>query len=312
VFRAGSPLLPPTQRWEARDGECLGPFTVFEGYDYYAVGELLSDLPRVRFVDGDKVADWQVQDLLADGIREPWRITGCEIAAAPNQGTTVCAPSDAALISYFADTECTMPIVTASDKPTLAYVDDPLTSCRQYYGVGNELSTSSLYVDLNGTCVQSSISGTTRYFTVAQSVQLPLLPRVAVGSGRMRPIELGHLPLLDDALFDSQLGADCLRDASGACVPETVAHVSTWFADDVCGTPIEVAMVPTGSCAPPAMYAKKVDAVYPVLAPYAQQLYQLEPGDRCGTYTPPAPFVAHSIGPALGAEAFAHATLSSE
>jgi hypothetical protein len=59
-------------------------------------------------------------------------------------------------------------------------------------------------------------------------------------------------------------------------------------------------------------YAERDGQFYPVLQSYVAQLYQLSTGDTCQIYNPPAPFVAHSIGPALGEDAFARATLMIE
>jgi hypothetical protein len=68
-------------------------------------------------------------------------------------------------------------------------------------------------------------------------------------------------------------------------------------------------MLRTGGCNTPMPYAERDGSFYPVLEPYAPQLYQLSTGDTCQIYNPPAPFVAHSIGAAVGEDAFAHATL---
>ena len=59
-------------------------------------------------------------------------------------------------------------------------------------------------------------------------------------------------------------------------------------------------------------YAERSGAFYPVLGAYAGQLYELDTGDTCSTYVPPMPLIAHSIGTALGEDAFARATLIPE
>lgn len=37
VFRSGNQDVPSTERYERRDGECLGPITNEEGFDYYSL-----------------------------------------------------------------------------------------------------------------------------------------------------------------------------------------------------------------------------------------------------------------------------------
>ena len=120
-----------------------------------------------------------------------------------------------------------------------------------------------------------------------------------------------HLP--STHVFDRELGGDCApqeRDGEIVCVPDAPINATTVFADDVCGTPIELAFVPTGMCEPVAAFAARGDVRYPIEAPYTQPFYELEPGDRCGAFAAPPGHVAHALGPAVPVEAFARATVT--
>lgn len=298
IYPAGARDVPPTAQFEVHDGECIGPLSLDDGFDYYTVGPSV-ELARVRFVpDGD------VEDLVADGIELPWRFAACVLAPAPDQMTAACEPPDVARISYYGDAACTVPIIHASARPSLAFAE--MGDCRHYFEVGNAVIPPSLYERIDNLCVASSVSGPTQFFSVARPTQVPTFERVANGSTRLQPITIG--PLVDELMHDTVLAVDCRRDAANRCVPAGAVAVESWFADAQCGVPIEVAMVPAQGCAPPARYARRGDEFFTIRDVHTPPLYQLEPGDRCGLYIPPSPLVAHSLGAAV--DDFAHATLS--
>lgn len=314
VFRTGSlTATAPLVTYERQDNLCVA-YPIENGFDYYELGLEVTDLPRVHLVDGDVVGEWQLQNLVADGVDMPWRLLdhqygACNVLARPNHSTTLCEPVSVSAIAYYSDPQCTMPIVTAPERPALAYVGDE--GCRQYFAPGLDLLAGTIYQRTGQGCVESSISGPTRQFTVGASVSLPYLLRDRTGTAALRPIVLSPTTLPDEAMFDAILDQACKRDDHLRCVPVGAAAVESWFADDQCGQPIDVAMVP-GGCSAATKFAREDDRFYPVLDIYMPQLYQLDTGDTCSPYTPPAGLVAHSIGPALGADAFARATLMIE
>lgn len=297
VFRAGESVSAPAQRYEVHDGECIGPYELDAGFDYVALGPRV-ELARVRFIDAGNGLD----EFVGDGVRLPWRFRDCDVLVAPNRPSTICAPRDATRASYFTDSACSMPVVTAFARPSLAYVQEG--ACRRYYDVGNEVSATDVFERIADRCVASSISGSPTFFTIARPHDVATFDRVSAGSTRLQPIAVG--PLFDPLMHDTELATDCQREAL-ACVPAGAARVELWFADPQCGVPVEVAMVSTAPCTSPTSYARKGDTFFPIGAPYPAPLYQLEPGDRCGLYVPTD--VAHSIGPALPTDAFARATL---
>jgi hypothetical protein len=154
-----------------------------------------------------------------------------------------------------------------------------------------------LYEQIDNTCVASSVSGPTLFYSVGRPVDVPMFARVATGALRLQPITIG--PLVDELMHDTKLAVDCRRDADNRCVPAGAVAVESWFTDSQCGTPVEVAMVPTGGCAPPAKYARRGDEFFVLGEPYTPPLFQLEPGDRCDFYIPPSSVAPHALGPAV-------------
>jgi hypothetical protein len=280
--------VPPTTRYELHDGECIGPLTLDDGFDYYAVGPAV-DLARVRFVtDGD------IEELVADGVHLPWRFASCDLRSAPDLPTATCPPNDVAQIAYYSDATCSMPLIHAHARPSLGFVESD--ACRHYYEVGNALLPPLLYERIDKVCVPSSVSGPTQFFSVGRPVDVPMFDRVATGNARLQAITIG--PLVDELMHDTKLQADCRRE-DNRCVPAAAAPVQSWFTESGCGTPIEVAMVPSGGCAPPTKYARRGDTFFALGEPYTQPLFQLEPGDRCGVYVPPTSVVPYTLGAAM-------------
>lgn len=289
VYPAGARDVPPTARYEMHEGECIGPITLDDGFDYYAVGPAL-DLARVRFV-----ADGDVEDLVADGARLPWRFTSCELLSAADEPTVACPPANLAQIAYYGDASCSIPLIHAHTRPSLGFVE--AESCRHYFEVGNALLPPMLFERIDNMCVPSSVSGPTLFYSVGRPVEVPMFDRVATGASRLQPITIG--PLIDELMHDTTLGVDCRRDAANRCVPAGAVPVETWFTDSQCGTQIEVAFVPTGGCAPPAKYARRGDGFFALGEPYMPPLFQLEPGDRCDFYIPPPTVIPYVLGAAV-------------
>jgi hypothetical protein len=288
VYPAGARDVPPSARYEMHDGECIGPLTIDDGFDYYAVGPAV-ELARVRFV-----ADGDVEDLVADGVRLPWRFTSCDLRSAPDQPKATCPPDDVAQIAYYSDATCSMPLIHAHARPSLGFVE--AEACRHYFEVGNAVLPAMLYERIDNACVPSSVSGPTQFYSVGRPADVPTFDRVATGSSRLQSIAIG--PLVDELMHDTKLGVDCRRE-NNRCVPAGAAPVESWFTESGCGTAIEVAMVPSGGCASPTMYGRRGDTFFALGEPYTQPLFQLEPGDRCGVYIPPAPVVPYTLGAAV-------------
>jgi hypothetical protein len=222
------------------------------------------------------------------------------------------------LASYFHDAQCQEVALAAhpTASPRIAVHHTAATNCTRYLAVGAEVTEPTLYVQLGGACVEVAPPGGARIYAAGAPVPVASWQRTreVLPDRRLQRVLLAHdaVRLDDELLHDGELAADCRRtvlaDGHVRCLPAHPAPVEVWFADAACTELVELAMVPSGSCDTPTAFARQGDAIHAVLAPWTAPLYELEPGDRCGDYTPPARFVPHVIGPALPLEAFVAAT----
>ncbi|HTL35211.1 MAG TPA: hypothetical protein VL326_18915 [Kofleriaceae bacterium] len=312
VFRGGGPPMGrPAELYFRNAFGCWAASPPY-GYVYYELAEELELAPPVRLEPWVRSGTYVVDAWRSVGLLVPNAVEDCEIEDRPNDTSTFCR-SSFPQADFYADSACTELIGygVPSDPNWTTSTHDDVTTCTMYWRVGTTRHVTSVFRRSAGLCVEEPFPSDVPV-GILTPTDGPRLPRKIMGNGRIRPILLEGLPLFDDLLHDDLLDTDCRRLEDGRCVPGTTAVVESWFADPACGQPIDVAMVPTGGCRAPMPYAERAGMFYPVRAPYAAQLYQLSTGDTCQIYNPPAPFVAHSIGPALGADAFARATLTIE
>jgi hypothetical protein len=310
VFRAGAAAERPTQRWEKYNFGCVA-HPLDEAFDYYEVIEEI-ELGQVKLEPWFRTAELVVDAWQAPALRVPTLIENCDVIEKPNAVETTCVPTRREEIRFYADPACTKPAVLGVPlEPWITYEHDPSTDCVTFWDVASSAELAVVYDRVGSLCLEEPFEMPVP-MGLLEPVDGPAIARTPTGTSRLQLVRLATLPLHDDLVHDTHLGADCRRLADGRCVPATTAKVESWFADPGCGIPIDVAMIRTGGCNVPMPYAERESAFYPVKESYAAQLYQLSTGDTCQIYNPPAPFVAHSIGPALGEDAFARATLTIE
>jgi hypothetical protein len=312
VFRSGGKRERPTELWQkVGDVGCVVENNMPSAeYDYYDASPVVVGAVGIEpwFTVGEYVVDaWR-----SEGLLVPAEIEKCNLDEVANGVSTRCIPLNPP--PGYADAACTQPMAFPGLSPSYkTYRRDPLTDCMSFYARGDDVEVTRWYVFGDTGCVENTwSSGLPMLRNMLVPIPEPTIARVPTGNGRVQLVRLDHLPLHDDLVRDTQLGTDCRRLDDGRCVPATNAKVESWFADAACATPVDVAMVRTGGCNAPMPYAEREGLFYPVKDAYAAQLYQLSTGDTCQIYNPPAPFVAHSIGPALGEDAFARATLMIE
>jgi len=230
----------------------------------------------------------------------------------------VCIATSLDQADYFADAGCSNPLVAVEStaEPTHASYRDPRSSCWSLVEVQEAWAAEEVYERIDDACVAVPKPVGLSLRATAHAHPPPALTRVHATNGdRLDVMELvdGDVRIPSTHVFDRELGADCTiedRDGVLVCVPHAPVTVTTVFADAACGTPLDLAFVPDGDCEPPARYASRGDVRFPVEAAYTQPFYELEPGDRCGTFEAPVGTVPHALGRALSVDAFARATIT--
>jgi hypothetical protein len=312
VYRAGAPADQPAQRWEKYGFGCVAsPADDAGEYDYFQLGEEIEMAPITLepWVHSD---DFVVETWRAPFLRVAADIQNCDILERANGETTTCIPRNTEVVSRYVDPTCQRPAVLGVPvQPWITYEQDPVSECIQFYEVGTTASATQLYDRVGSLCIEQMFTSSLP-IALLTPTEGPTVSRTPSGAGRIQLIGLAGLPLNDDLVRDTVLGTDCQRRADGRCVPAAPAHIETWFADYQCSQPIDVALVRTGGCNAPTTFAERGGVFYPIGERYTPKLYELDTGDTCSSYAPPPPFVAHSIGPALGEDTFARATLMIE
>lgn len=319
LYPSGARTDAPTQVWLQQDGFCLGPVAAMPA-EYYELGEeiLPSAFVRIRESDvreGERLA--LGTDTSSDGLRVPGALYDqlvmqrCELAGGANAGEVACVPRELPRASYYGDPGCTQPVVAlaASTATDLGTHHASSTDCWSLLEVGAPLDPAApIYEPIGAACVAVPRPGGTVAYATGASLDVAIAARVTAPAQttRLSLVELQHgaLRIPDRFLFDAELGAECRRerrDGEHVCVPHASTRVQTVFADDACSTTLSLAFLPVGGCHAPARFATDGAAHYPIGAPYAQPFYELEPGDRCGTFEAPPGLVAHALLPALDA-----------
>lgn len=322
VFRRGAPAAVPFTIYEKHEDGCVGPLQPPTGYEYYELGDELTNLVRLQRSAPRGTGELAVVDETSeDGLRVPiaYYDRALEVECTPAQRANVesveCVPNDMKLASHFHEVGCQEPelVVTDGSTPITAKVYSPVTRCWRYYDVGSSVAAPPLYEGRGDmTCTAASPPPGAAFYLMAGPHQTQGLVREREETmGRLARIELTRddLRIEDPMLFDTDLEVECRRDEQRRCVPATEAVIEPFFADPGCTTPLDLALVPAGQCDPWSMYARKGDAYYPMGEQYTRQIYWLSTGDTCGMYRPPTSFVAYTVGPAIDPATFARAKL---
>ena len=229
----------------------------------------------------------------------------CELANDVDTTSSPCVPEDALRTTVFGDPGCTQPVlVTPDEPPAFAYTSD---ACPHYAPVADELTTNTVFQPSQAGCVATTITGH-RVFALGAPVDLPTITREPAGTGRIHPIAqvADGVRLADAAVHDDELAADCqpgLLAHTTRCLP-AVAEITSYFIDDQCRDPIEIAFVTDTTCSPAPRFGYTTDAFYALGEPAPMQLYQVSTGDSCVPYSPAPPLIARLVGPALPLDAF--------
>jgi hypothetical protein len=315
LYRPGVAIEAPAQRWEQQDSFCLGPYPV-EPLFYFRLGEEIAGDSFVT-VRTERVLEDERLTLAIDGTDDDWRMPGvmtdravaqpCTLQPGANASDVGCVPA-LPTSTYYADAECTAPLVTAAR--TVQHVT--ASNCSSIVSRGAMIG-GQVFEQLGESCVAVPEPPDTLY-AAGDSLPIATLAREerpATGD-RLVPVELTRAALheRDPYFHDRELDADCrvtLVDGRYLCAPFAPVAPVIYFSDDACKTPQLFAFVPTGACAVPARFAADATGFYRVGPVYPAPIYELTTGDRCAAYVPPARFSVHSVTP-VSTDAFVPAT----
>jgi len=307
---------PPAQFWVLRDATCVGPYTGDATARFGAVGPELDESAFVRLRRSAPEGSGRLQ-LIAwytdDGLHAPAgfhdRTLGadCTLADHADADAVACEP-DAQQADGFSDPACTRPVVqTVTSPPAFAWYYTG--ACPTYAAVGDEVIDQTLYGLSGSACTRAQLPDGWREFALGDPIELATMTRERGAGARIQPITLvaKGLRTPDDLVHDTALATDCHPGplaGTTRCVPATTTAIVSYFIDDTCLDPIDVALVPTGTCTSPPRFAFRPDAFHAIGEPVPMQLYEVSTGDRCVPYTPAPPYVARMVGPPLPLETF--------
>lgn len=318
VLAAGDAREPITAYYERRDGTCEGPFSTPGDVTYYTVTSSYTPVVmRDGVAEGEHVAArLQVTD---DGLRLPieLRDRARDAACSPEvrtDGSVVCAPTNAVPTALFSDPLCTAGVVIAAplSPPPETAVRFEDSGCMTYYAVGAPY-TGPLYEAHGDFCGPVSRPGL-QIFELGAALDLPILERTVEDepSRRLQRVTLGDgdFTVLDDRLYDTAIRADCRREVIGytaRCLPEATTPALTRFKSG-CTLETQIAELPRRTCAPAPAFAaagtEEGTELRAIGGPLTTPVFTLAQG-FCSPYTPSDDYVAHSLGPPLGPDAFA-------
>ena len=320
LYRAGPTTTPVSQRYEVRDGMCVGPFSTPSDLTYYQLVDEIAgaDLLAVRDAEvgaGRLALAYRATD---DGLRLPTglRDRDLDLPCTPMAGADGgfrCAPTEAATPSYFRDPACEQAVITVADgaaAPTIATLADP-SGCARYHAVGGEV-TGPLYRRDSAACTRVTPTPTPRQFPVGAELELPILDRTIedASARRLQRIILGddQLRFVDDRLYDTATGAECVRRASGdvmRCLPAVVAN-ATMLRTPSCTGEVLVAEIPQHTCERigfATAFGRQQVTIHAVGARAADTLYQLT-GAGCQPYPGAPRHELRTLSPAIAPETF--------
>jgi len=320
LFRAGPTTTPVTQRYELRDGECVGPFSTPSDLTYYQLVAEIAGWDLIALRDDEVGAGRLALAYRAtdDGLRVPsgLRDRDLDLPCTPTPGAGGgfrCAPTEAATPSTFRDPACEQAVITVPDGaavPTIAMLADP-SGCARYHAVGGEV-TGPLYRRDGEACTRVTPTPPPRQFPVAAELELPILERTIEDTPgrRLQRIILGddELRFVDDRLHDTATRADCLRRSSGEvtrCLPAVIAS-ATRLRPRSCAVEVLVAEIPQHTCERigfATAITEEQPTIHAIGDRAADTLYQLT-GGGCLPYPGAPGNELRTLGPPIAPETF--------
>jgi hypothetical protein len=275
----------PAASYYVRDstGACSGPAPASDG-ELYALGPEIAANALVATTQSEPVMAGRLGLRFhesADGMRVPasGELFDASLGAScqpinwtGETATGHCLPSatDAGLFEAGCSTRlASAPATCPAPEFAMVYAACPTAPAR-YFRAGDELAPAAIYVDTGASCQMLEVSPDLRYFAVGDEVEIAALSRERAGSGgRLEPVYFttsDGLRVRDFELHDALLQTDCFpsenADGTTVCLP-VGTHVSDYFIDEQCSSPIRLASVRRGdaSCAPPSLPAFAIEYV---------------------------------------------------
>jgi hypothetical protein len=313
-------VAPPDEYWVLEGTECIGPYAGDSTTHFAALGPELDETRFVRIRKAPLEGDGRIQRLavttddglhILTGFHDRTLDTDCSLEFTSDVASPRCVP-DASRATLFDDAACSRPVLVApGQEPAFArYGDD---ACPTYAPVGDDVTGRPVFGVRGDTCAPVTLPEPYPLFSVGAPLDLAVVTREPGTGDRIQPITVvtGRLRGPDTAVHDTRLGVDCrpgMLAGSPRCLPATTSVVS-YYIDDQCRDPIDVAIVTDGACSPLPRYASGTDTIYALGDAVPMQLYEVSTGDRCMPFAPLPPQVAHLLGPALPPETFAAANV---
>jgi hypothetical protein len=323
VFRAGAATTPPAELWSIVGGACVGPSQAPAGQvHYFAIGDALDAAALVAFHDaelGDGRLALRVHET-DDGVRVPFGLRdralgGPCTAVRRGDGSVACEPEVAiAAAGYFADPECSEPLVAAANPPALTRVVEP-SGCASYRRVAHEYWAPLAFRRDAAGCRLADVSSLGQLYALAGPIELAALGRAVEDADRRLhrvvlevPGDAGRaLRFLDDRLLDTATGADCrprsLRQTI-RCLPASLAPGTTLFTAG-CATPVPVVELPRQTCDRVAYASSnRPFQIRPIGDPVPSTMFRFDDAGGCQAYTGAPDTELHALGAAIDVAAF--------
>jgi hypothetical protein len=310
---------PPPQYWVLQGAECQGPYVGDASAHFAAVELPLDETQFVRLRRSAPEGDGRIQRIsfdTSDGLHVPAAFrdreltTDCTLEFARDVASPRCVPGAAAAATVFGDDACSQPVLVAPERPP-TFATFGTADCPSYALLAGDVTGQPVFDRRTGQCAPVTLPEGYPLYSVGAPLDLAVVTRERGIGTRIQPITVvsGTLRVADTAVHDTQLAADCwpgLLAGTSRCLPATTG-ILTYFIDDQCRDPIDVAFLEDGTCSPQPRYAARPDEIHAIGEPVPMELYEISTGDRCVPFSATPPLVAHLVSPPLTPETFAAA-----
>ncbi len=313
-------VAPPSQYWVLEATECIGPYAGDSSMHYATVSPELDETHFVRLLRSAPQGNARVQRIAIDtddgmhvvsAFHDRTIGADCALEYPSDVASPRCVPEAAPFTTLFSDASCSQPLLQVPADPP-AFAQFGTTDCPSYGAVTDEVTGTPVFDQVSGTCTPVTLPHGYRVYAVGAALDLQQVTRETGAAARIEPVTVvtGSEKAADTFVHDNQLAADCspgLLAGSWRCLPAVAQITSSYFIDDQCQDPIDVALVPRSACAPAPKFAYEPETIHAIGDAVPMQLYEVSTGDRCVPYNPVPPLIAHLVGPPLPAETFAAA-----